>query len=146
MEFCIHLSDSLVATCDEYKPSDQLERDQPVARRRFVQVQYQSWIKDLELIDVQKYLTEGSYADEYREPADLRRCENALGDRVAKRQQQHQHCIQRLATCLRELAEQIGVRYRCSSQTEIHIAIDLAERAQQLTQQRRDEHLVRYVQ
>lgn len=81
----MHLSDSLAATRNEDEPSEQLERDQPVSRRRFIQIQHQAWIKHFKLIDVQEHLTEHDQADEYREPTDLRQRENALSDRIAKR-------------------------------------------------------------
>lgn len=126
MELHIHLPDSLAATSDEHEPGDQLERYQSVAWRRLVYVQHQSGIKFLRLINIQCHLTNGGNTDKNYKPSDLRRRKDTFGDRVAEREQQHEHSIQSLRARLEELAQQISVRYRCSSQTEIDVAVNLA--------------------
>lgn len=146
MQLRIHLPDGLATTGDEHEPGDQFERNQPVARRRLVDVQHQSGIEYLELIDVQGHLKENGNADEDHEPSDLRRRQNALGDGVAEREQQHEHRVQGLGVGLEQLGQQIGVRRRHAPQAEINVAINFAQHAQQLAQQGGDEQLVGYVQ
>lgn len=129
MELRIQFPDGLAAPSDKHEPGDQFERNQSVARRRLVNVQHQSRIKDLKLVNVERHLQEGSDADEYDEPSYLRRSQHAFGDRVAEREQQHQHRVESLGASLGELTQQVRVRRRHPPQTEIHVTIDLAQRA-----------------